>query len=103
MIKFVPTKYECIGKNNRIYIGTIKNSMLNKTRVNNISNQQAIKESTKSGFLTKKEAQIHETEMKARLKEKGTLNQGTNKTFNDVFEEFMESEGKNLSSNSLYA
>ncbi|RHQ87388.1 hypothetical protein DWX89_02875 [Coprobacillus sp. AF21-8LB] len=48
MIKFVPTKYECIGKNNRIYIGTIKNSMLNKTRVNNISNQQAIKESTKS-------------------------------------------------------
>ena len=56
---------------------------------------------SKSGFLTKKEAQIHETEMKARLKEKGTLNQGTNKTFNDVFEEFMESEGKNLSLNTI--
>ena len=27
---------------------------------------------SKSGFLTKKEAQIHETEMKARLKEKGS-------------------------------
>lgn len=47
MIKFVPTKYESIGKNNKIYIGTIKNSILNKTMVNNTSNQQAIKESTK--------------------------------------------------------
>lgn len=56
---------------------------------------------SKSGFLTKKEAQIHETEMKARLKEKGSLKHDENKTFNDVFAEFINAEGKKYSLNTI--
>lgn len=56
---------------------------------------------SKSGFLTKKEAQIHETEMKSRLKEKGSLNQEANKTFNEVFKEFMETEGDRFALNTI--
>lgn len=56
---------------------------------------------SKSGFKTKTEAQIHEAEMKAKLKEKGSLKRDENKTFNDVFYEFLTVDGKNLSLNTI--
>lgn len=56
---------------------------------------------SKSGFDTKTQAKIHEAEMKTKLKEKGTLHKA-NKTFNEVYHEFMKAEEQTLSLNTIY-
>ena len=45
---------------------------------------------SKSGFKTKKEAQEHEALMLADLKENGKIKKTVNKTFNDVYNEFIK-------------
>lgn len=45
---------------------------------------------SKSGFKTKKEAQEHEALMLAELKENGKIKKTVNKTFNDVYNEFIK-------------
>lgn len=56
---------------------------------------------SKSGFLTKKEAQIHEAQMKAELKENGSINTNRNLTFTDVYNEFLEAEEQLYSPNTI--
>lgn len=56
---------------------------------------------SKSGFSTKKEAQIHEAKMKAELEENGSINAKRNLTFSDVYKEFIETEGKLFSPNTI--
>ena len=50
---------------------------------------------SKSGFLTKKEAQEHETLVKAQIKEYGGIKKECNKTLNDVYKEWKKTESKN--------
>ncbi|MFR7592463.1 MAG: tyrosine-type recombinase/integrase [Longibaculum sp.] len=45
---------------------------------------------SKSGFVTKKEAQMHEIMKLAEIKENGKLSAEIKKTLNEVFEEFIE-------------
>lgn len=45
---------------------------------------------SKSGFIRKKDAQDHETQVKAQIKRDGYLHRECTKTVNDVYEEFLE-------------
>lgn len=47
---------------------------------------------SKSGFSTKKEAQEHETLMKAELKESGKIQKEVKKTFREVYDEFLKND-----------
>lgn len=49
---------------------------------------------SKSGFSTKKEALDHGEKMKAELEKNGGIRYQSELTFNEVFEEYMEVEGK---------
>lgn len=59
---------------------------------------------SKSGFTTKKEAKAHEALKRAECATYGELVTSKKKTFNDVFEEYMEVEGANkyASSTKIY-
>lgn len=54
-------------------------------KTNGITNRYS-----KSGFKTKKEAQEHEALMLAEVKESGKIKKTVNKTFDDVYSEFIE-------------
>ena len=56
---------------------------------------------SKSGFKTKREAQIHEAQMKAELEEAGTLKKDYNLKFSQVFQEFLKNEGSEYSPNTV--
>lgn len=57
---------------------------------------------SKSGFATKKEAKDHEALKKAELQEKGKLKKEVKKTFNDVYEEFLEVGAEQYQENTIY-
>lgn len=57
---------------------------------------------SKSGFLTKKEAQEHEALMKAELKETGKIHKEVKKTFKEVYEEFLEVAADQYQENTIY-
>ena len=56
---------------------------------------------SRSGFKTKKEAQEHETMMLAELHETGKLLSTTNKTLNDVYNEFLETSSQDYQENTI--
>ena len=56
---------------------------------------------SKSGFKTKKEAQIHEVQIKNELEENGALKKNYNMKFGQVFNEFIECESYNYSPNTI--
>lgn len=56
---------------------------------------------SKSGFKTKKEAQLHEAQMKAELEEVGTLKKDYNLKFSQVFQEFLKNESSEYSPNTI--
>ena len=57
---------------------------------------------SKSGFATKKEAQLHETEKKQELNTKGEIKKEVKKTLNEVFNEFLEVGCSKYSYNTIY-
>ena len=56
---------------------------------------------SRSGFKTKKEAQEHETMMLAELHETSKLLSTTNKTLNDVYNEFLETSSQDYQENAI--
>lgn len=57
---------------------------------------------SKSGFLTKKEAQEHEAIKKTELKETGKVQKEIKKTFKEVYEEFLEVAADQYQDNTIY-
>ena len=57
---------------------------------------------SKSGFITKKQAQEHETDMKKELNENGIIKKEINLTLNEVFDEFMKVGAKQYQPNTIY-
>ncbi len=57
---------------------------------------------TKRGFITRKEAEYHETLIKAEIQENGKIKKEVNKTLNQVFYEFIAVGGIQYQENTLY-
>lgn len=57
---------------------------------------------TKRGFITRKEAEYHETLIKAEIQETGKIKKEVNKTLNEVFDEFIAVGGIQYQENTLY-
>lgn len=57
---------------------------------------------TKRGFITRKEAEYHETLIKAEIQENGKIKKEVNKTLNQVFDEFIAVGGIQYQENTLY-
>lgn len=57
---------------------------------------------SKSGFLTKKEAQEHEALIKAEIKENGKIHKEVKKTLKEVYEEFLEVGAEQYQENTIY-
>lgn len=57
---------------------------------------------SKSGFLSKKEAQEHEALKKAELKETGKIHKEVKKTFKEVYEEFLEVGADQYQENTIH-
>lgn len=56
---------------------------------------------SKSGFITKKEAQDHESYMKNHIMENGELKKNTEKNFGLVYKEFLEFDSDNYQHNTM--
>ncbi|MCI9312519.1 MAG: site-specific integrase [Erysipelotrichaceae bacterium] len=57
---------------------------------------------TKRGFTTRKEAEYHETLIKAEIQENGKIRKVVDKTLNEVFDEFIAVGGIQYQENTLY-